>query len=366
MGPRVIGCALLIGATAVVHAQEAFTDALLPAPAETSVAEQQHTGAFSAGLTTPQNAWIDLRQHVDASATTQAAPTWVESVRMIAARDQNNGSPKTVFRIQVAQPPGDYRILFFRLFFDDKPNARPQLTAWDESGTQLLHSGELGIGISLPSSDSALIPMQGISLIDIEVPGDGATVRGAYLDWMTSSEVAHPLAAQHRDVIPEPFSSMPPLHPPAEDTEKFGTVTATLAAETIQIGPDVQDAAMFEFGVEAQPLLAVLTFDVASPHIATPPQVYLNGEDIGPVSLILPELADPAYRGEMEPLLKQMQFRYTGWLRAQKVVPLSSLKIGANSLIIASSDSSAAAIRSTQIQLKYLWDKSDYILQPAH
>jgi hypothetical protein len=27
---------------------------------------------------------------------------------------------------------------------------------------------------------------------------------------------------------------------------------------------------------------------------------------------------------------------------------------------------SNSAIRATQIQLKYLWDKSDYVLEPSH
>ena len=359
--------ALLIRAISVADAQEAFSDALLPAADEqAAAAPAQDDSSIALAQSTPaQTAWLDLRQHVDANFTTQTAPAWVQGVRMTAAADQNGGA-KTVFRIQLAQPAGDYRVLFFRLFFDDKPDARPQLTAWDESGTQVLRSGELGSGINLPSSDSALIPMQGVALIDIEVPGDGQNIRGAYLDWMTSSEVAHPLNAEHRDVIPEPFSSMPPLRSPAQDTEKFGTVTATLASETIRIGPGSQDAAVFEFGVEARPLLALLTFELASPQIDAPPQVYLNGEDIGAVSLVLPELADPAYRGEMEPLVKQMRFRYTGWLRGQKIVPVSSLKIGSNTLIVASASGSTVAIRSTQVQLKYLWDKSDYILQPAH
>jgi hypothetical protein len=33
--------------------------------------------------------------------------------------------------------------------------------------------------------------------------------------------------------------------------------------------------------------------------------------------------------------------------------------------VINGADASSSAIRSTQIELKYLWDKSDYILQPA-
>jgi len=60
-----------------------------------------------------------------------------------------------------------------------------------------------------------------------------------------------------------------------------------------------------------------------------------------------------------------MQFQYTGWVRAQKIVPASTLKAGTNDVIIvAGVGTSASAIRETQIQLKYLWDKSDYLLEP--
>lgn len=275
-----------------------------------------------------------------------------------------DGVAKSIFRIRVAKPAGDYSVLFFRLFFDDKADARPELVAWDESGTQVLRSGALGSGVELPTSDAVMIPMTGIAAIDIEVPGNGATVRGAYLDWMTTSEVVHPLNADHRDVIPEPFSAMPTLHAPERDVEQFGTVTATLAADTIRIGANLEQGAAFQFGIESQPLLAVLTFEVASPRVDSPPEVVVNGENVGPVTLTLPDLADPAYRGESESLLRQMHFRYTGWLRAQKVVPTSALRTGTNDIVVLSgSNTSTSAIRSTQIQLKYLWDKSDYLLQ---
>jgi hypothetical protein len=83
--------------------------------------------------------------------------------------------------------------------------------------------------------------------------------------------------------------------------------------------------------------------------------------------LTLPELADPGYRGEMEPLVRQMHFQYTGWLRAQKIVPVTSLSAGTNDLIVVNgAGSGPSAIRATQIQLKYLWDKSDYLLQTGH
>src|SRR5436305_9733346 len=350
---RIALFALLFGVTSRVCAQEAFSDALPP------------SSDAKSGRATLESAWLDLRQNTSPNSSTQNAPGWVEAVTLLPA--QSTGGSKSVFRIRVTPPSTNYQVLFFRLFFDDKPGQQPELIAWDESGTHVLRSGTLGSGINLPSSDSAIIPMTGASTVDIEVPGDGKTVRGAYLDWMMCSDVIHPLATERRCVIPEPFSSIPPLHSADQDTEQFGTVTATLAAETIQIGPDIQESAAFQFGLEAQPLAALLTFEVANPRIDVPPEIYLNGGDIGPVSLALPELADPGYRGEMEPLVKQMQFQYTGWLRAQKIVPAASLKAGTNDLIVVNGTGcGSSAIRATQIQLKYLWDKSDYLLKTGH
>jgi hypothetical protein len=75
-------------------------------------------------------------------------------------------------------------------------------------------------------------------------------------------------------------------------------------------------------------------------------------------------LADPGYRGEMESLVRKMRFQYTGWLRAQKIVPVNNLKVGTNDVIVlAGPGTSTSAIRGTQIQLKYLWEKSDYLLK---
>jgi hypothetical protein len=66
-------------------------------------------------------------------------------------------------------------------------------------------------------------------------------------------------------------------------------------------------------------------------------------------------------------LLKEMRFQYTGWLRAQKLIPVSNLKVGTNDLIImGGSATSTSAIRGTQVQLKYRWEKFDYLLHTDH
>ncbi len=347
--------AIFLAAVCRVCAQEALTEGL-PSPVEVTA------------QSFPESAWLDLRQNAPRNSKTQNTPAWVEALTLLPGETTElGGTSKSIFRIRVTQPSSDYQVLFFRLFFDDKPNQQPELIAWDESGTHILRSGTLGVGMNLPNSDSVLIPMTGASAIDIEVPGDGKTIRAAYLDWMTTSQVVHPVNAEHRDMIPEPFSSAPALHAPPEDVENFGTVTATLSADPIRIDGETQESAVFQFPIEAQPLTGLLTFEVANPTIDAPPEVYLNGQNIGPVSLTLPDLADPGYRGAVEPLTPQMHFHYTGWLRAQKIVPATILKVGPNDLVVANAvGTGSSAIRATQIQLKYIWDKSDYLLRAGH
>ncbi len=352
MLPRVAALCLLVSFALSANGQEAIVGGLPPKPGSVPDARVG-------------SAWLDLRQTASQNSKAQTAPAWVEAVTLVPVAAKPGVAAQTTFRIRIARPRADYQVLLFRLFFDDKAQQQPTLVAWDESGTQVLRSGSLGAGIELPTSQTVMIPMSGVSTIDVEVPGDGATIRGAYLDWMASTEVLHPLSAEHRDLIPEPFAAAAPLHAPTQDEEAFGTVTATLAEETIRIGASIQTGASFQFGIESQPLIALVTFEVASPNIESLPEIYVNGENIGPVTLALPDLADPGYRGEMAALARQMRFQYTGWVRAQKLVPAASLRSGSNDLlVIGGPGTPASAIRATQIQLKYLWDKSDYRLVP--
>jgi hypothetical protein len=344
----------VILATRALLAQEAVNGA--------SINGQTPADAIVAPVT--GNAWIDLRQNAKPGAL-QNVPHWVEAVTFTPADTQTDPAARSVYRIRLARPSGHSAILFFRLFFNDQTAARPEIVAWDESGSQVLRSGPLGAGIDLESSESVMIPMHGVTTVDVEVPGDGNGVRGAYLEWMISSELAHTASVGSQDAVPAPFAATLPLHVPTEDSEEFGTVTALLSADLIRIGPTPSDGAVFEFGIESHPLLALVTFEIANPRIDSPPEVIANGQNIGAASLIMPGLADPGYRGEMHRIVSQMQFQYTGWLRAQKVVPASALHSGTNDIAIVNGpDASASVIRATQVQLKYLWEKSDYILKP--
>src|ERR1700720_680533 len=120
---RIVALGSLIGAISPAYAQEAFSVGL----------PQIDNPASEPAV--PETAWLDLRQQPAAGSTAQSAPNWVEAVNMTPAAT-NDAAAKTVFRIRMAHPVGDYQVLFFRLFFDDKPSARPEVVAWDESGTQ--------------------------------------------------------------------------------------------------------------------------------------------------------------------------------------------------------------------------------------
>ena len=355
MRQRILTLGLIL-ATRTLLAQEAVNGA--------SVNGQTPADAIVAPVS--GNGWIDLRQNAKPGAV-QQLPTWVEAVTFAPADTQTDPAAHSVFRIRLARPSGHSAILFFRLFFNDQTAAKPEIVAWDESGSLVLRSGPLGAGIDLESSESVMIPMHGSTTVDVEVAGDGNSVRGAYLEWMISSELVHTASVGSADAVPQPFATTLPLHAPTEDAEEFGTVTASLSADLIRIGPTPEQGAVFEFGIESQPLLALVTFEIANPRIDSPPEIIANGQNIGAASLIMPGLADPGYRGEMHRIVSQMQFQYTGWLRAQKIVPVSALRSGTNNIsIVNGPDASAAVIRATQVQLKYLWEKSDYILKPDH
>src|SRR4030095_15401152 len=101
-----------------------------------------------------ESAWLDLRQSAAQNSKPQNAPAWVEALTLLPT-ETTEGAPmsKSVFRIRVTQPSPDYRVLFFRLFFDDKADQQPELIAWDESGTHVLRSARLGAGMNLHRSD---------------------------------------------------------------------------------------------------------------------------------------------------------------------------------------------------------------------
>ena len=275
---------------------------------------------------------------------------------------------ESVFRIRLHRPAAAVNDLQVRLLYEDREGVgRPHVSVWNELGDELMRSEPLGQGLGLPSSDTMVVPMEGADYLEFSAPGDGSQLRAVYLAWLEKAEVQQPADLASKDTVREPFQILPAAHSRQEDSYLYGVVTARLQeGKPIPLQPAGTSAATFEFQLERQPLVAVVSYEVLGATLNAAPTVAANQTAAVPSEMYLPELADPGYQGETREGNSNMSFRYTGWVHAQKVVPGEALAAGLNNLTIAlSKGSDAVAIRSVQIQLKYNWEKLDYTLSPA-
>lgn len=327
----------------------------------TPIARAQELRTHRTALT----AWVDLR---NTRSDSQTVPSWVEGIEYRGSRQTAAGA-RSVFRIRLSRPAAATDDLQIRLLFDDRPASYgPEVTAWDELGAEVIRSGPLGQGLDLPSSDTVTFPMEGVNYLEIEAPADGSSVRGVFLTWLTKTEIRQAADFASGETIRQPFHILAPRRASKDDAYLFGVVTATLQTEPLTLKAPAANATTLQFDLESQPLVAVLTYEALGVTIDAPPDVAVNGHSLGACAFSLPDLADPAFQGLARTLDPQMAFRYTGWVRGQKVVPGNLLKGGLNNLTLQLSDGSeSVAVRSVEIQLKYNWEKLDYLLssQPA-
>src|SRR5436305_3598526 len=113
----------LLFAVSSIRAQEVFNNSLT-----------QETKSAASALKKVESAWLDLRQIPSANSKPQETPEWVEAVSIVPGNKTPGVPETTIFRIRLIHPGSDAQVLFVRVFFDDKPEQKPRLTAWDESG----------------------------------------------------------------------------------------------------------------------------------------------------------------------------------------------------------------------------------------
>jgi hypothetical protein len=205
-----------------------------------------------------------------------------------------------------------------------------------------------------------------VDYVDVEVPGNGSNVRGTLASSLKEVPVRQTLDFRAAPEVILPFGTTV-LGPVLEDDRKlYGRVQATLDATTIRLLPESHPAEVFELELAAQPLAAMLNFEVLNADLAAVPLVSVN--DGAPVAAQVhwPDLADPGFRGEARGTEANLRFQYTGWLPAQVSVPTAGLKAGLNKITVSLSESSGPiAIRNVELQLKQNWKHFDYILTPA-
>ena len=311
----------------------------------------------------PFTVWLDLKALAASDAARPPFPIWLESLEIHSPKPGDTQNNKTTFRIRIRKFAGLSDEIMLRVFFDDLPDAKPVFSGWSELGAQSLKSTTLGQGLGLPTSEVVAVSMDGVDYLDIDVPGDGSNVRGAFLSTLRKVETRETLDFSGSAKLADPFSNLPPAQTSENDSYLLGRVKATLqsAAEKIEPGATVS----YEFQLDAQPLLAVVTFEILNSDLSFPPNVSANTLDAGPAAVILPDLADPGYQGSVFAMQSDVRFRYGGWLKCQKILRGSSLRAGVNQVVLSlDKQASPAAVRSVEMQLKYKTDAADLTATP--
>jgi hypothetical protein len=311
---------------------------------------------------TPFSVWLDFPSLSKSKPRKTGLPIWLESVERLAVVGD-----RALVRVRLRRMGALSDELQFRLFFFDKPGASPVITGWTETGSQPFSSPPLGDGLDLETSESLIIPATDLDYIDIEVPGDGKNLRGAFVTTLRRSQVLHGLDFEAPDILFDPFGVPSRAELSKDDLRLFGRIRATIDAAPLTIDPKTGGIGSYEFDLESRPMIASVSFEVLGATPLEPLQAYINDAYIGTVSVAFPDLADPAFRGASAPMEHDLRFRYTGWLKGQVMIPGSRLAEGLNKLVLGVTNpnsTGSTVVRAVEIQLKYPSATFEYDLHP--
>jgi hypothetical protein len=314
---------------------------------------------------TPFSTLLDFQTMGLGKTPRQPLPIWLESVRKTTEPVNSTEPQKTTFRIRLRRLGQLNDWLQLRLFFDDLPDAAPNVTGWSETGAQQYRSPQLGGGLRLATSETLIIATGNLDYLDITVPGNGTNVRSAFLATLKKAETLHGLDFDKPPDVEDPFANLPKSEPAAHDSYLYGRVKASLESAPTALKPTDRAGLVWEFELDAIPLLAVIAFEILDADPLAPPEWTINGRPLGSVAIHLPDLSDPAYQGVVRPQQRDVHFQYNGWLRGQQPIPGSALRVGLNKIALRlTKDAEPVAVRALELQFKHHWQHLDYKLAP--
>jgi hypothetical protein len=316
---------------------------------------------------TPFSVWLDFRALASAHPPKVSLPIWLESLQSDATEGFGGAIVKMTYRLRF-RPLGELnRDLLLRIFFDDVKGRSPTITGWSETGNRMFEHGPFGAGLNLPTSATLALVMPGVSYIDITVPGDGSTVRGAFLSSLRKGQTRYALDFASPADVTDAFDNLPSVVPPADDSFLLGRVRATIDAGVVAFTPRAVTSQTWEFELAGAPLVATIGFEILNADPLSPLEVVVNDQPLGPAAVRTPDLADPGYQGVLRPLDRGVRFRYAGWLQAQKAIPGSLLHPGLNKIELRlPGESGPVAVRSLDLQLKTEWQNVDQLVTPSN
>lgn len=315
---------------------------------------------------TPYTAWLDFNALAATEPVQLSLPAWFESLQSDPVLGPDGKVAQTTFRLRFRGiPTGSNRELLFRFFYEDVREDGWSVSGWSETGELRFSRGPYGLGLHLPASETLTLPMDNVDYLDITAPGDGSSVRGAFLSWLGTAETRHTLDFARAAEFVDPFENQPARRPSLDDWFLSGRVRATLSHGIVRLNPQTSASESWEFELPNVPFVSVLSFEVLNADPLVPIEILVNDQPIGSANIPVPDLADPAYEGVARPVDRGVSFRYAGWLRGQKAIPGAALKPGYNSIVLRlPADSGPVAIRSIELQLKNEWQNSGHTITP--
>ena len=302
---------------------------------------------------TPFSTWLDLEALAEPNPPRLSLPIWLGTITRTVVPDVVGRATTTYFRLPIRRFGDLNENVLLRVFYEDVRGLAPSVTGKTSAGVALFVHGPFGAGLDLPNSETIAIPMAGIDYLEIEVPGDGRNIRGAFVSTLKEAQAWHALDFQPASSLVDPFQNAPAVQPTDDDLYLYGRLRAAIDPGVMKLTPQTTPIGTWEFELAALPLLSVVTFEILNVDALAAPDLTVNGQPLGAVAIHLPDLADPGYEGHVRARDTEVRFRYTGWLRCQKAVPASLLAVGLNKIAIRlSNDSGPVAVRAVELQLK--------------
>lgn len=278
-------------------------------------------------------------------------PLWLQGVNVRHYRADIEQMQITVVRFDLRQMKS--LAPFIELRVGLAPGVgRALVTSWSETGQQIFRSAPFG-SVSETTTDTLRVAIDGADYIELELPKTGERLQTLYASAMRFSQVL-----QAVDFPPEPvFDSFgnASTHSPAVDQDRvlWNRVHALLDPGPFDLHPE--KAERIEFEVSKQPECAILTYELRNALPAIPPLLSCNGVELPSSTLVLPDLADPAWKARPIRGTSFTQMRYSGWIRVQQFIPGASLLQGKNLLdFLQPSSEESSEVRKVELQLRFL------------
>jgi len=140
----------------------------------------------------PFSVWLDFHRMARPGAAPPALPIWLAKVttaqqttRMARQRAPRFASKCAPSGISIKAPAAPV--------FRRRARASPTVVGRDANGEQKFLRGPFGQGLDLPTSETVVFAVDGIDAIEIQTPGDGHNVRGAFLATLRSQTMLRAL-----------------------------------------------------------------------------------------------------------------------------------------------------------------------------